>query len=429
MVAVTNTINVPTRFPASLLVAAGEGPCLIFNTDTTNTLWLGDENNIEAGDVLRTIALAPQSSVNVTGDYDLYGIASGAVISVIKLRGASSIAPGTISIIGNVQATVTGSVSITGTPAVTISGTPTVSISGTPNVNITGQSVSLDVSAQTVTINPAVGAIFSPGALAQIATLATQSIAASGSVSTAVLNVSTYLSYDFNILAFCGSQGTANAPLNFQVLVQWYADGAGTIPVFQERWFGWLGNSLGNAASLECSGPMHGPFMKVTIFNVQPSLVAYTLQSATFWGTQRTSSQSDWRQSVPGGMTTGLSTIGAYGTPGDDNLLFEIDNSALGASQTLWQPFPLSTGLHFIRFRSSTVLNKDFVVSNFAANVNGGLGTGGTNTPGIVWDAGTAAAEETTTYWTAHAPAWCIISTTASGATISMMVTGSRGAR
>ena len=425
----TTTIYVPPKFPATLLVAAGEGPALIFNTDPTNVLYLGDDNSISAGDPLRTIALNGQSSVNVTGEFDLYGICSGAPIAVSKLQGGINILTGTISIIGPVTATVTGSVSITGTPAVTISGTPTVSISGTPNVNITGQSISLDVSAQTVTINPAVGAIFSPGAISQIAALGTQSIAASGSVSTAILAVSTYLSYDFNITAFCGSQGTANAPLNFQVLVQWFADNLGATPLFQERWFGWLGNSLGNASVLECTGPMHGPFMKVTIFNNQPSLVAYTLQGATFWGTQRTSSQSDWRQSVPGGMTTGLSTIGAYGTPGDDNLLFEIDGSALGASQTLWQPFPLCTGLQFIRFRSSTILNKDFVVSNFAGNVNGGLGTGGTGTPGIVWDAGTAAAEETTTYWTAHAPAWCIISTTASGATLSMMVTGSRGAR
>lgn len=425
----TTTIYVPNKYPATMLVAAGEGPCLIYNTDATNVLYLGDDNSIEAGDPLRTIALNGQASVNVTGEYDLYAICSNAPIAVSKLQGGIAITPGTISIIGPVTATVTGSVSIIGTPTVTISGTPTVSISGTPNVNITGQSISLDVSAQTVTINPAVGAIFSPGALAQIATLGTQSIASGASVSTAVLNVSTYLSYDFNILAFCGSQGTANAPLNFQVLVQWYADAAGTIPVFSERWFGWLGNSLGNAASMECTGPMHGPYMKVTIFNLQPSLVAYTLQSATFWGTQRTSSQSDWRQSVPGGMTTGLSTIGAYGTPGDDNLLFEIDGSALGASQTLWQPFPLSTGLQFVRLRPSTILNKDFVISNFAANVNGGLGTGGTGTPGIVWDATTAAAEETTTYWTAHAPAWCIISTTASGCTLSMMVTGSRGAR
>jgi hypothetical protein len=425
----------------TLQLWAGSGaalPVLVANLSTTANIYVGYSNSISpAGS--NVVPIGPQQAFAFDGSRTLYIVAL-ANTPVLVLPGATTYFSGNISITnsnlnvtvtgGTVTATVTGSVSIVGTPTVNIAGTPTVTISGTPNVTITGQTLALDVSAATVVINPVAGAIFAPGGLSQIGTMTTQSVAANGSASSAVINVSNYLSYDLNISAFTPSQGTNGAPLIMQCLLQWFADAGATIPVYQERWWGWLGNAVGTLAPIEGSGPMHGPYMRLTVFNGSPALTAYTLQAVTIWGTQRTSSQSDWRQTVPSAMTTGLSVIGAYGLPGDDNMLFAMDNANLGVSQTLWQPFPLCTGLQYLRFNSGTALGKSPIIGAGMALTSGQLGTGGAGSMGILWSGPSAASTEVeTTYYTDHSPAYMIVVTTVSGATVSMRIVGSRGSR
>ena len=69
----TYTITAPNP-NATLLVAAGSGPTLISNSDTTNTLYLGDTPaSSPQTDITETVPLAPTQFVVVDGTKDVYG--------------------------------------------------------------------------------------------------------------------------------------------------------------------------------------------------------------------------------------------------------------------------------------------------------------------------------------------------------------------
>jgi hypothetical protein len=82
-----STLSVNGTSPADPLVYAGDGPTLIGNMDINTTLWLGQNNAITAGRLNDTIQLSPQSWVVVDGKETIYGITSGAAISVNLIPG------------------------------------------------------------------------------------------------------------------------------------------------------------------------------------------------------------------------------------------------------------------------------------------------------------------------------------------------------
>src|SRR5215831_7429573 len=84
---VLRTIWVTGVIPADLLVAAGDGPTLISNSDITNTLWVGNNNAIIPGKPDDTVQLTPQSWMVVDGKEDIYGITTGASIAVYLIPG------------------------------------------------------------------------------------------------------------------------------------------------------------------------------------------------------------------------------------------------------------------------------------------------------------------------------------------------------
>lgn len=68
-------IEVGSGVVASLLNGAGSA-CLILNDDPANTIWIGDNNSIQANDQRNVVPLPPSSSVVVDGTTDTYGICS-----------------------------------------------------------------------------------------------------------------------------------------------------------------------------------------------------------------------------------------------------------------------------------------------------------------------------------------------------------------
>lgn len=81
------TMSVNGTSPADTLVSAGDGPTLIGNSDTTNTLWLGQNNAITPGRLIDTIPLTPQGWVVVDGKEDIYGITLGPAVNVFLIPG------------------------------------------------------------------------------------------------------------------------------------------------------------------------------------------------------------------------------------------------------------------------------------------------------------------------------------------------------
>jgi hypothetical protein len=72
---------------ADTLVSAGDGPTLIGNSDTTSTLWLGQNNAIRPNRSIDTIPLTPQGWVVVDGKEDIYGITLGPSVNVFLIPG------------------------------------------------------------------------------------------------------------------------------------------------------------------------------------------------------------------------------------------------------------------------------------------------------------------------------------------------------
>lgn len=406
------------------IINAGDGPTTVVNLDSVNTVYLSYNNPVAIGDPEHTLPLSPSTAASFSGEQDVYATTDvGKTANLGFGTDLQSLVPGSISILGNVNATVSGSVSITGTPSVTISGTPTVTINNA-SIAITS-AAPLDVSAATVNVN-GVGGIFPPGSQAQLATTSNQTISSLAPYNTAVINVQNYLSYHIVVSSYCGSQGTAAAPLVGQIILTWYADAAGTIPIYSERWYGWLGNGSGAIAPIYGSGPMAGPYMKVTIGNL--SATNYTLSSLTLWGSGRTYNSPRWRQNPPSAMTTGLSTIQSMpGSYGDDNILFSLNNLNIGASQSLWQPLPLVTGRMFVLFQTSATL-----ANNFALGQAGGLNpltsgniVFGTAANGVLFNpASVASTGYTTEFVTPRAPCYVTLHTSTTAPNVTLQCVG-----
>lgn len=82
-----STLSVNGTQPADPLVYAGDGPTLIGNSDINTTLWLGQNNAIQAGRLIDAIPLSPQSWVVVDGKETIYGITTGPAINVFLIPG------------------------------------------------------------------------------------------------------------------------------------------------------------------------------------------------------------------------------------------------------------------------------------------------------------------------------------------------------
>lgn len=398
--------------PATQIVWPDGIDVLIWNIDPTDTAFIGDNNAIQATDQNGIVPLGPGQSVSVDGKTAIFAAAaSGKVVEIAVIPGGS----GTPTI---------GAVTIGNTPNVNINGTPTVDI-GSGNVTLTGTS-NVNVTNANIDVVGS-GGFVSPGNIASLINdAAIHTLALAGGVyTTPVQDVRNFLSYTLRVSAFCGSQGTANAPLTMEATVQYWADAAGTIPLYRERWEFWLGNSAGNASDLLGSGPVHGPFMNITFFNPGATATS-TIQNIQLWGTQRSLTRSDWRQVPPTGISSGLTQItpGSISADGADNNLAFLFGVPLAANGTFWQPLPLFAGPIYVRLDSSTTLAHNFGVYNGSGLLNGTLlaGPGG---PGMIWNvAGTAVTEYEATIIAPRTPLYIVAAAGASPPAFTFMAIG-----
>ena len=349
-------------------------PVLIANLDSTHTVYVSYSQPLTVG-AINAVPLLPNQAFAFDGSRSIYGAAAAGTSPCLVIPGATQYFSGNVNITGG---------------TVTISG-GSVTISGTPNINIAGQTASLDVSAATVTISPNAGSLFPIGGIAQLNSMGAQTVPANGgSFATPVIDVTSYTSFALEVTAHCGLQSNVSAPLTSQILLQWFADLAGTILLYSERWYGWLGSSTGVATPVMFSGPMFGPFMKITVINAPGTTQAFSIDSGHLWGTGRTLNKIDARQIPPTSMFAGINILLAGGSFGDDNILFE-GNVSLIANGTNWQPLPLHAGPVSIRFAMGSVaLANNFIVADGADAVNGSV-IAGTGCPGIIWDTSAAA--------------------------------------
>lgn len=85
------TVSVNGFNPADLLIAAGDGPTLIVNTDLTNNLYLSHDLTVVPSDSRHNITLSPQSFVVFNGEDDIYAVSpTGTIIQVQVIPGGTS---------------------------------------------------------------------------------------------------------------------------------------------------------------------------------------------------------------------------------------------------------------------------------------------------------------------------------------------------
>lgn len=250
----TTTLSIPARYPATLIISQGDGASLFVNQDTVNSVWLGDTNAIEAGDLLNAVELPPSASTTLTGAQDMFAIASNAPVKLGQMPSGVNFFPGTLAINGNVTATVSGDVNIGNTPDVnaTITGTPTVDIaSGTVDVTT---SAPINVSAGLVQVNQ-----IKPVTLAGLI----PAVAAGTTSSVTTVTMPTDAEGYMLITSISSNPITAI----FDVVIQ-HQDGFGSI-LFTEQ----ITGSIFGADSI-IRGKLYGPVLAIKIVNANASFVS-----------------------------------------------------------------------------------------------------------------------------------------------------------
>lgn len=214
-----------------------------------------------------------------------------------------------------------------------------------------------------------------------------------------------------------------------QVLLTWFADPLGTIPIWQERWWGWLGNSSANASPMLGAGAIRGPYMQVKVQNVS-STAAITISQVSLFGNGLPYvGESDWRQNVPAGITgSGFAQTSPGSSFGDDNILFDVVGLVPAVGVT-WQPLPLSAGPIYLRFSTSLAMAQSSSFAHAAALVNGIMASG-VGAPGLLINGFSAASTEyEITCIAPHAPCYLIINAANPAGTIYCNIISSKVAK
>jgi hypothetical protein len=352
-VVLTDTVYVTSQYPATLITDADGTSALITNTSSSVTCYIGDTNAIEAGDLTRTVALAPGGAMNVDGSAAKYGICpAGQVAPLAVILGAISFNPGTLTIQGNVQATVAGTVDVSGS-TVDLAGGTTIDVAG--NVDVVGS-----------------GGFFPTGNTSTIAQQGTYSGATAFTVAAgathnivSLVDVSNFSTYEISIEAYDTNQGVTGHDLTIPVTFSWYDDTNSGIPVYVEEWDIWIGNTAGSVnpgsgAAFGC-GPMHGHYMTVSVSEVG-GVGGYTVQFVNIYGSNRVLTRSNWRQAPPQMSSSGI-TFGAVIAGAENytinNILFSMSNASIANGSLLWFPCGLYSGFVWWAYQPQQALGND----------------------------------------------------------------------
>jgi hypothetical protein len=351
-----NTVNVGTN--AALIYGSQGGnatPITVINLDTQNTVYVGNISNVLPG-TPGAFPLAPLASISFDGSVSIYAVTLAATIVIGVVPGGNSFSPGSLNISGPVTATIAGPVTVNGsvnanitnaslavTGNVGITGTPNVTISGTPNVNVSSGTLNANVTNGTINVGGSVSLIPSIAVLFSSST--NQNITGTSNINpVALADVSTYESYDMTMSVNDASQATAGHAYAFQVSMQWFDDLVSGIPVFVEDWYPWVGDTA-NATLLRASGPHHGHYLSIFIFNRTAGTI--TVNSMSVFGSPRNVQLSDWRQSPNSGVLSGGSNyhiIPSFSV-GTDNMLADTGGFVTLAANTNYMlPLNLYSG-------------------------------------------------------------------------------------
>ncbi len=312
--------------PATQIVDATGLDVLVYNTDTTNTVWLSENNYTSTADVgsNNVTPLGPQESVVFNGKLPVFAVCASGVTVVLNLY-----------------------------PSAT---------NFTPFTQVTSLYSSL---------TPPAGTTFP------------LTIAANGSFTPInLVDVSLYQSYDIGLLAIDASQATSGHALAFNVTLTWYDDLVSGVPVFRESWNPWVLQTQGSTPGIIGSGPMHGRYMTIVISN--QTGFPFNLNFFNLFGSNRNVQLSDWRQNygnhVNDHTLTELSTIDT----GFENSLCDWEG-ALAISTGYLLPLHLYSGPASVTIEPITAIpdsinlldigtnSSTFTSGNIPTNGNGNL--------------------------------------------------------
>jgi len=372
----TRTIEVKPNATATQLVWSGDGPVLLVNTDTTNSVWAGDSNSLSVGDINRSVQIPAGTSIGVDGESDLFAISSTPV-EIDVISGGISYAPSAFEIVG------TPTVTISGTPTVAISGTPSVSISGTPVISVTGN---VDVIGN--------GGFILPGQVVNLFTNVTLISAGPSSTDALVTNTSCapYGSLDIGINNLTQSSVANGAAFAANFLVTWF-DGSGTITGITN--FGAMAGPAANPMSTTISLPCLGTSFTIQIVNIGTvGNLQIPTGKFTVNGSFRQRTKIYYWNNVGNNNLAG-STIGGYvfginqaGSIGSSNWVCQV-NDPSETGTTLAYPFMGHCGDVKGWFRVATnPLNKEAYILDLGLAKYGDGVTTGNN--GTIYELGTA---------------------------------------
>lgn len=277
---------------------------VITNTDKTNPVYYSTgPGTIDA----QSSQIPPGSAETFDGLDDVWMSTLSSAISVLvdyKI-GSRNFAPGSLAIVGNVNATVSGNVNVTNTPNVAITGTPNVNVSSgslTATVNgpvqiepTAGQP--LDVSAATVTVT---AAYILPGKIATLVSdLASHSMGPLASFTYnggTAINVQNYSAINLTIGATSSAQNSVGAAITCPVTLDWFDDSALQNRVYTETVFAYVGATT--VAKLSGISPVHGQYLRITVQNTG-TISNVSVSNLVVTGSFRSPVYSSWRSFVP----------------------------------------------------------------------------------------------------------------------------------
>lgn len=354
--------NAQPLAPAPVAGAAADVVTVI-NLDTENTVMLGSSATH------LPFPLGPLATQTLQAP--VWAAAAAGPVQVGVIPGGGAYSPGALTITGPVTAEITGPVAISDIEGGTVTFTnDTIDIIGT-------------------------GGYVAPGAYSLLLNdTGGHTVAAGGSYTTAVFDMTTFQSYTIAVKGYCGSQASAGAPLCVPVVVSYYADAAATILIDTERWWMWVASGSGAATPICGSGPLRGGWVTVTVGNPVGS-ESVDVTEVNLYGAGRSLGGSVWQQTPPASIASGITMLTSAAPlvplPGDDKILAAESNNALTAgSSTYWLPMPLFAGKVSLYFTTSLALANDFVVATAQGLQNGDV-IGGNGTQGVVWNPPSAA--------------------------------------
>lgn len=182
-------------------------------------------------------------------------------------------------------------------------------------------------------------------------------------------DVSAFQSYDISMAITNGAQNAVGSALACKFRFQWFNDAISGLPVYTEDWYPWVLSTInGIDNAVVATGPMHGRYMTIEIFN--PGINIANVRWLAVYGSPRMERFPDWRQGVnsvqtvtPNGMHSGSSNGGT----GFDGCIADYE-ATLSASANYFMPFNLYAGPVDYYFHVDAALAYDAVFLDIGAN-------------------------------------------------------------